>query len=153
MSPEEYERIKAAEKAHLKKLKALKQQARTVGRQKRLLDAIQGLTGGPQQLFDEHQSALDAVQESNALSEARMEVALESAQRRAQQAPTLEDEAALKQNAAADFVQQVKTQMGVPETEQNAPTVEEEKTRAEMPGEAEGPAGLPEKTIGRMKKS
>jgi hypothetical protein len=77
MTPEEFERLKEAEKVHLRKLRALKQQHRHAQRKKGLLDALKGIVRPD--LDDVHDEMLDKLTMKNIESEARFEIALENA--------------------------------------------------------------------------
>ncbi len=77
MTPEEFERLKEAEKTHLRKLKALKQQHRQAQRKKGLLDALKGIVRPD--LDDVHDEMVDKLTMKNIESEARFEIALENA--------------------------------------------------------------------------
>ena len=77
MTPEEFERLKEAEKAHLRKLKALKQQHWQAQRKKGLLDALKGIVRPD--LDDVHDEMVDKLTMKNIESEARFEIALENA--------------------------------------------------------------------------
>lgn len=77
MTPEEFERLKEAEKAHLRKLKALKQQHREAQQKKGIFDALKGIVRPD--LDDVHDEMVDKLTMKNIESEARFEVALENA--------------------------------------------------------------------------
>ena len=77
MTPEEFERLKEAEKTHLRKLKALKQQHREAQRKKGLLDALKGIMRPD--LDDVHDEMVDKLTMKNIENEARFEIALENA--------------------------------------------------------------------------
>ncbi len=77
MTPEEFERLKEAEKAHLRQVKALKQQYRHAQRKKGLMDALTGIVRPD--LDDVHDEMVDKLTMRNIESEARFEVALENA--------------------------------------------------------------------------
>ena len=77
MTPEEFERLKEAEKTHLCKLKALKQQYRQAQQKKGILDALKGIVRPD--LDDVHDEMVDRLTMKNIESEARFEIALENA--------------------------------------------------------------------------
>lgn len=77
MTPEEFEQLKEAEKAHLRQLKALKQQYRNAQRRKGLMDALTGIVRPD--LDDVHDEMVDKLTMKNIESEARFEMALENA--------------------------------------------------------------------------
>ena len=78
MTPEEYERIKEAEKEHLRKLKQLKQQVRDLERKKKVADALDDMVKAPgEDILGTHEEMMGKLQEETALREARLEIALE----------------------------------------------------------------------------
>ena len=161
MTPEEFERLKAAEKAHLRKLKALKQQHREAQRKKGLLDALKGIVRPD--LDDVHDEMVDKLTMKNIESEARFEIALENANLTddaLEKAAQEEAEREVLREAEADaLVRQMKLEGGAeaaPSDNQTnvqaegktlgrAPTSEEPDAETdETPGTSRGP-----KTIGR----
>ena len=155
MSPEEFERIKAEEKAHLQKLRALKQQHRDAQRKVSTLKAVQGLRD--EALEAETDALTETLLRGAATSEARFELATEGAAEAARQEADAE---ALRQAEAAALVEQLKAAAGdrsapdaprddagtpVPGTDAAAPkTIGRTRTDAD-----EAPAGRGAKTIGR----
>ena len=161
MTPEEFERLKEAEKTHLRKLKALKQQHRQAQRKKGLLDALKGIVRPD--LDDVHDEMVDRLTMKNIESEARFEIALENAGltddalEKAAQEETERD--VLRKAEAAALVRRMKLEAGggaAPSTDQTnaqaegktigrAPTPEEPETPSdEAPSITRG-----SKTIGR----
>ena len=163
MTPEEFERLKEAEKAHLRKLKALKQQHRQAQRKKGLLDALKGIVRPD--LDDVHDEMLDKLTTKNIESEARFEIALENAgladdalEKAAHEEAERED---LRKAEADAIVRQMKLEAGggaAPSADETiaqaesktigrAPTPDEPEAEADaddMPSTTRGP-----KTIGR----
>ncbi|MEM1041899.1 MAG: hypothetical protein AAGI91_04650 [Bacteroidota bacterium] len=113
MDRDEFNRIKEQEKAHLRKVRALKQQLREAKRKKGLLGALQNLDTSD--LDAAHEDALRKLTEQNITSEARYELAMEALDSAAKQEADREELARLdaerQKSAAADLVQQMKTQM------------------------------------------
>ena len=114
MTPEERERLKEAEKAHLRQLRALKQQYREAQRKKGLLDALQGMVRPD--LDEIHEEMVDKLSRQNIEAEARFEVAMEDAgltedplERAAREAAERE---ALRTAEADALVRQMKQEMG-----------------------------------------
>ena len=141
MKREEFERIKEAEKAHLRKLKELKQAALRLGRQQRLTRAVDEIAGAADDPMGTHEEFVEKLAFEAARSEAKLEMALESqaekaAEADAEAAEALDEEALVKARAR-DLLRQMKQQMGVPDAEATAPAAE-----------ADAPAA-PEKTLGR----
>ena len=136
MSPEEFERLKNEEKAHLRQLRSLKAQQRDAQRKVQIANAVTGMRN------PELEASTDALTErlmrDAAHSEARLDLAVESAQTSAAaSAQTEADREALRQAEAAALVAQMKAGMGAPVTG--------------APATGASPAGgdLPPKTIGR----
>jgi hypothetical protein len=121
MTREEFERIKEAEKEHLRALKKLKQTVRGLERQKSVNNALTDLASTTGNILDEHTALVEKLAEETAMQEARFEVALESIEsdEAVAQQQALQDEADLakieeerQQGRARDLVNQVKIQMG-----------------------------------------
>lgn len=113
MDRDEFERLKNEEKAHLRKVRALKQQLREANRKKGLLNALEGLdTSG---LDSTHEEMLQKLTQRNITSEARFELAMDTLDDAAKQEAAREEMARLeadrKKSDAADLVRQMKAQM------------------------------------------
>jgi hypothetical protein len=135
MSPEEFERIKAEEKAHLQKMRALKQQYRGAQRMASSAKAL-GAMRNPE-LEAETDAMTDKLMRDAAMSEARFELATEGL------APVTGEEVdreALAKAEAEALVRQMKAQMGGG----GEPTAPQAAQNAASPS---APAGA--KTIGR----
>ena len=158
MPSENYQRIKEAEKEHLRKLKKLKEAARQLARQKRLSQAVDNITSGPRETLDTHEALMEQLAFETAQQEARLDIALENQQLDEPAAGTiapddLEEE--LLAERAKTLLRQMKQQMGVPDEEpgEAAPPArrEEAASEAEPPENPPAAAERPEKTIGRMR--
>jgi len=180
MTPEEYQRVKEAEKEHLRKLKELKSAVRLLRRRNSVNRALGDMATGPQAARDVHDEMVEKLAIETAQKEARMEIALENAQlegaENAATTPTrsaeeLEEE--MLKERAQSLLRQIKLEMGTPTDEPAAPasaTTPKERiatpevpkadktigrpSSAAKPAQAkESPAEVeaPEKTIGRMK--
>lgn len=181
MTPEEYQRIKEAEKEHLRKLRELKSAVRLLRRRTSVNKALGDMATGPQTARDVHEEMVEKLAIETAQQEARMEIALENAQLEAAEdtaAPTparsaeeLEEE--MLKERAKSLLKQIKMEMGTPPDEPVAPssaaTPKERIATPEVPKadktlgrpvpaarpepDKDGPAeaDTPEKTIGRMK--
>ena len=143
MDRDEFNRLKEAEKAHLRKVRALKQQLREANRKKGLLNALKGLDTSA--LDATHEEALRKVTEQNISSEARFEIAMEALdaaeQQEADRAELARIEAERQKTAASDLVQQMKAQM-LGDAAQHAAqqTADAADTEAEVtPGKSIGP--------------
>ena len=170
MTPEEFQRLKDAEKEHLRALKKLKQAVRRMERQKSLNTAITDLTTSTQNALDEHEQLVDNLALETARQEARLEIALSTAEAKAEVAEQMEqtpsekviDEAALDEEAAKlrarELVKNIKAQVEAatfPAVASSASATRRGKDAADE-GNASGDADessdtpRPEKTIGRM---
>lgn len=145
MSPEEYQRIKEAEKAHLRKLKELKGTLRSLERQGTVREAIEDLTSTPRHLLDRNAELVDRLALEAAQSEARLEMALEAAEEGGSaDAEDLEEQ--WQEERAHALLRQIRSEL---REEEAAPPAEGE--RASEPPNA-APPDLPEKTIGRVRR-
>ncbi|MDX1438839.1 MAG: hypothetical protein R3284_02950 [Rubricoccaceae bacterium] len=114
MTPEEFERLKEAEKEHLRKMRALKQQYRDAKRKKGIMDALKGIVRPD--LDDVHDEMVDKLTMKNIESEARFEIAMEEAglaEDALNEAARKEAEnEALQKAEAAELVRQLKMETG-----------------------------------------
>ena len=143
MDRDEFERLKEAEKAHLKKVRALKQQLREAKRKQGLLDALRGLDTSA--LDETHEEMLRQVTEKNVTAEARFELAMdaldEAEKQEAARAEMARLEAERQKSDAADLVKQMKAEMlGDAAQHADAQDAPADKT-AVAPGKSIGPAG------------
>lgn len=163
MNREEFERIKQAEKEHLRALKKLKETVRDLERRKAVSGSLSDLASKTGDLLDEHTALVEKLSQETAMQEARFEVAMESIDASELDAKhqELQDEADLariererQETRARDLVRQVKMEMGSPASEEKLKEARPDATptnRAEDDTEPKGSA--PEKTIGRMRRS
>lgn len=79
MSPEEKERFKEKEKAHLRELIRLKRMARQARRTGAVGKALGEITGATERVLTTQDEMASRLMQEAALSEARMEIALENA--------------------------------------------------------------------------
>lgn len=173
MTPEEYNRIKEAEKEHLRKLKELKTQLRKVKQQNKVAEAMKNIANAPgDDINQTHSEMIDRLAMETIQEEVRLEMALSevddeqasSLQETAEeQQQILQSDAELKKLRAQELVRQIKLQMGVADAEkkQNRGSAVIEREDAENASEVTGkekgktldstsPGELPEKTIGRI---
>ncbi|MEP0547022.1 MAG: hypothetical protein ABJF88_08820 [Rhodothermales bacterium] len=146
MDRDEFERLKEEEKAHLRKVRVLKQQLREAKRKQGVLGALQGLdTSG---LDATHEEMLRKVTEKNVTAEARFELAMEALDEAEKQEATREEmariEAERQKTAAADLVRQMKAQM----LGDAAEHVEAQQPTERLAPTTEAPSAPPAKTIG-----
>ncbi|MEM6783293.1 MAG: hypothetical protein AAF624_06115 [Bacteroidota bacterium] len=139
MDKKEFERIKAEEKAHLRKLRELKQQYRGVSRQKKVLDALNAMQRPD--LDETYEEAMRGLTEDAAMTEARLEIAMEDAKNTAPkpEALTDADREKLRKAEAAALIRQMKAEMGTPAGDLAA-------SADDVPASTDTPA---ERTIGR----
>jgi hypothetical protein len=155
MNRDEIERMKEEEKAHLREVRALKQQLREANRKKGLLDALKGLDTSA--LDATHEEMLRKVTEKNVTSEARFELAMEALDEAEKQEATRQEmariEAERQKKDAADLVRQMKAEMlgdaaehaeaqGAEATTKGTPT--DEAMAHDAPAKTIGPAGGPD---------
>ena len=139
MDKSEFERIKAAEKEHLRKLRALKQQHRDATRKASTLKALGGMLTPDQDAT--HDEFVGKVARDAAEAEARFELASEEADRAAQ-AET--DREATRQSEAEALIRQMKAELGGGTAPTSPPAASGARTQeARAAGAADG------KTIGR----
>ena len=147
MDREEFERIKQAEKEHLRELKKLKKGYREALRMKKLRQAMNEIKGAG--ASGEADEMIERLQQETIENEVRLDMAMEQAEAPAEDMIE-QDEAALQAARAAALVRQMKAAMGVIE-EPKATTEETEKTIGRMEeDDAEEDEPEAEKTIGRM---
>ncbi|GIV58010.1 MAG: hypothetical protein KatS3mg042_0923 [Rhodothermaceae bacterium] len=155
MTPEEYQRIKEAEKEHLRKLRALKQKVRELERLKRVNQALSDVSGGAADTLETHREMIEKLALETAWSEARLELALEAEAGAEDPLARAEREEALQKARAQELIRQMKLEVSSPGEAPARPpadkTIGAGPAPAADPPPPSGPATLPEKTIGRMK--
>lgn len=156
MTPEEFQRLKEAEKAHLRSLQKLKEAARQLRRQQSLTQAVENIVEGPRRVLDEQEALLEQLALDTARSEARLDMAMETLP--AETPPALSDEEAeeaLRAQRAQALLRQLKQEMGAPEAPPSAtplaPDAPQEKTLGgpRTRRTSDLPDSLPDKTLGR----
>jgi hypothetical protein len=158
MTPEEYQRIKEAEKEHLRALKKLKKAVRDLERSKSIAHSVTRMSSTSQTALETHEEMVDKLALETAQYEARLEVALESAGEKSHEADRIEQlqtaDEELQQERARGLVEQLRSEMAVTETppaEDERPARSQREPTAEA-GEETPEAPLPDKTIGRMRR-
>ncbi len=154
MTPEEYQRLKEAEKEHLRKLKELKSAVRQLERQKKVTRAITDITDTPRTLLDQNAELVEQLAMEAARSEAKLDIALETAAER-EAAPSSSPQPPIGEAEAEEEMRRLRAQQLLRQLrEETAPTSVPAPPAASPPaksGSDEGRRDLPEKTIGRMK--
>jgi len=108
-SEEERNRIKEEYKAHYLKIKELKQKLSEAERVQKLNKAINQIN--PRGLLDQFDDALDKVREKIFVAEEKLNIALDSAEE--EQGPSVEDEAFIRKQKAAETMRQMKLELGM----------------------------------------
>lgn len=80
MTPEEYQQYKNAEKVHLRKLRELKKTVRRLERQTNVRASLENVSRSAAEALETHQELVDRLALETSRLEARLEIALESAQ-------------------------------------------------------------------------
>jgi ABC-type transporter Mla subunit MlaD len=144
MSREELERIKEAEKEHLRSLKKLKEAARQLESRRKTAAAL-GNVADSRDLLDKTSSAIDQLAVEVARNEARLEIAFESAQEADKRADLEQFEEEELRKRAAGLIQQIRREASEPPLRAS---------QHEKPHRTEDarPDSLPEKTIGRIRR-
>lgn len=155
MTPEEFEKIKAAEKDHLRKVRKLKTVVKQLERQKKISGALNELTSSMREKFDVHDEMMDRVAIDSALNEARLEIALETSEEADRNAQLAQDEADLARVRARQVIDQISEDDGSVDAAPSSGEPESDRTESsnvrQRPDRPEKRDDLPEKTIGRMK--
>lgn len=155
MTPEEYERLKEAEKEHLRKMRRLKQAVHELERQKKVSKAVRGITDEPRRLLDEQEELVDRIAMEAAMSEARLDIALESADAKAAVEPERispeEADEELRRVRARELVKRMRAEDAPDGRSQEEASAAESPSPDPVPDEDPAPPSLPDKTIGRMK--
>lgn len=172
MTDDEYQRIKDAEKQRLKAKRTLKhlrqalREQRTSGQH-----AVARMTERVRSLFEEHRSAVDALQWDTAHLQARLDALRDTLTGAASSADTdavdsdladsadaLDDEA-LRRHRAEQLVDDLRTQLDADASHPSADNASNDNATNEnapgdkAPDDTPPDDGLPEKTIGRMPRS
>lgn len=143
MTDEEYQRLKEAEKEHLRAKKRLQSRLAALKQRSRTRSVVQQMKSGAERLLEETGSLVETLRRTVVQREARMDVALEDVGEDDLQ----EDEEALREERAERLLRQYKSAQS---------TSNRSRRSAERPDEEDG-AGSgparegPEKTIGRMR--
>lgn len=164
MTPEEFERLKEQEKAHLRQLRDLKRQAADAGRMGRMASALEQMSGALTDGDATRNELVDRLSRNAAHTEARMEIALEAqadAERRAAaEAERARFEREQQEARARATLDALRAEMGgapasaasTPSATPEAPASAAKTLGRTPPPDDPGPAppdGPPAKTLGR----
>lgn len=144
MTSEEYERLKEAEKAHLRKLKELKQAVREAERKRSISQVVGDMATESHDLLESNTKLADELAFQTARSEARLEMALEEELEKARK-----EEEALR---ARRLIEEMKSEFQPEETTTERAEKKEDKASGTVEKDpVSTPEQPPEKTIGRMR--
>ncbi|MEZ4702081.1 MAG: hypothetical protein R2834_17235 [Rhodothermales bacterium] len=164
MTPEEFDRIKQAEKEHLRALKKLKEQVRSAERLQTINRALKEMQDAPgEDILRTHDEMIEKLALETVRHEVKLDMALSEA---AEQAEADEQnavsEAEMEKLRAQSLIRQVKIEMGLEDagSKQDPPSnVAHPQTKAEASSGGTPPANPTpttktgtEKTIGRLRK-
>lgn len=142
MTDDEFERLKEAEKQHLREKKQMRRTFDALKRRNRAEGILQKMKHGAQRLLEETESLVDTLRSQVARNEAELEVAIDDED---WEDDLQEAEEELRKERAESLVQQYKAAS----TPTSARSASEEEGD---PDEVSSPDG-PDKTIGRMPRS
>lgn len=141
MTDEEFERIKEAEKEHLRAKRELRTRLAALKKRNRVQSIVQDMQQGAQRLLRDTESLVDTLRAQVARSEARLEVAADTEAHE----DLHEADEALREERAERLVRQYKAASGPVATRSRRSAEEEETRNASQEGS--------DKTIGRMRVS
>lgn len=145
MTDDEFQRLKEAEKKHLRAKKRLQRTLRALKQRNKVQGVVQRMKQGAVRLLDETESLVDALRRSVAQDQARFEVALDD--------DLVEDEAlheadeALREERAEALVRRMKAEEETSSARSDVSIDADEASASAADDSA--PEG-PDKTIGRM---
>lgn len=146
MTDEEFERLKEAEKKHLREKKQMRRTLKALKRRTQAQGLVRKMRRGAERLLQETESLVDTLRTQMARDEAEFEVAVEETE-------TVDDlhdaEEALREERAEALVRQYKTATGPSGGDkQEAEPGEDDAATSDAETSSDGP----DKTIGRMRK-
>jgi len=145
MTDDEFERLKAAEKEHLREKKRLRNQLSALKKRRRAQGLVQKMRRGAERLLRETDSLVGTLQKQIARDEAQLEVAAEADDR---VDDLHEAEEALREERAESLVRQYKAATGDVSSSSGTETSDGGDASE---SDAASTSGGPEKTIGRMR--
>ncbi len=148
MTDEEFERLKEAEKKHLREKKQMRRTLEALKKRSRAEGILQKMKHGAQRLLQETESLVDTLQSKVARNEAQLEVALDESDALDD---LHDDEEALRDERAESLVRQYKAAADSVSSRSKR-AAGSTSSEAESHGESsESSPDGPEKTIGRMR--
>lgn len=164
MTEEEFERLKAAEKDHLRAKKKLQATLQSLRQKKQVRSAVDRLARSAQQALDRASELIGQLARETARGEARLDVVLDHD---ADSSPDESELAAFEEDRRADqahdLVRQMKQAQRIPSASRSTPPSSTDDAASEEPSEDGATSSgidrstsstrddLPEKTIGRMR--
>jgi hypothetical protein len=145
MTPEEFQRLKEAEKEHLLKLKELKQAVRGLQHRQTAERTLGEMTSTSQELLQESSDLVERLAFETARSEAQMEMALDASREEEAARAREQFDVELQAARARELVRQLKSEMDRPEARAQSVVNPSESDSSDEPD------SLPEKTIGRIR--
>jgi len=147
MTEDEFERVKEAEKKHLRSKKRLQRTLEALQQRDEVQSLVQtaiGMKQGAQRLLDETESLVDSLRHSVAQREARFETALDDDQ--VQDEDLRHEEEIFREKRAEALVRRMKAEETDPSRPQGSPDASTSEAEDSAGSRYEGP----DKTIGRM---
>lgn len=179
MTPEEFQRIKEAEKEHLRAMRKLKNAVRSLERQKKTTAALTDMAKSTENVLSTHETMLDKLAMETIQNEAKLEIALEQSSLQsdevapdttatsrttstASQSPAMSDHALEQETQrlkAKELIKSLKNQMSAGTLGRDRPSETGAKPESDSTGASPSTGDdsaesdpLPEKTIGRMRR-
>jgi hypothetical protein len=151
MKPEDRERLKEKEKAHLREIQQLKQRLREAERVRSIGKALNDVESAGS--MDELDEALSKVQLEALEGEAKLDMALDASatQTPGQKFDPIELEAESSKARAEELVRHMKISMGMEGLDSKTGGTQESDDSGDDPEDADQSDGSVAKTIGRMK--
>jgi len=138
MTDDEFERLKAAEKEHLRAKKRLRATLEALKRRTKSERVVQQMKRGAERLLGETESLVDALRRAGARGTARLEAALDADEGALGGASLEADEQALREERAETLLRRYKA-------------AQSDRARGDDASEEGAAPDGPEKTIGRMR--
>lgn len=156
MTDEEFERLKAAEKEHLRAKKKLQATLKQLRQKKQVRSAVERLARSAQSALDRASELIDRLTAETARDEARLDVALDNETVDATDDAVAAYEAERRDEEARALVRQMKHAQRIPSRSPDtarAPTDDSEAgaTSSDDDLSTSSSDDLPDKTIGRMR--
>jgi len=146
MTEDEFQRIKEAEKKHLRAKKRLQRTLESLKQRNEVQSVVQRMKQGAARLLDETESLVDSLRRSVVQEQARFEVALDDEQ--IEDEELHEAEEALREERAEALVRRMKAEEEA--SSRPRPSVADADDGSDAAAEEDPAQEGPDKTIGRM---